>query len=287
MTRRGWMLFLALCVIWGIPYLLIKVAVRDLSPASIVFLRTAIGAVLLLPVAAASGQLRALLPSWRWIIAYTVVEIAMPWVLLSDAERRLSSSLSGLLIAAVPVIGAGIAWLMRGERLDARRLGGLFVGLAGVVALLGFDVGGGSLRAVGEMGLVALGYACGPLIVSHRLQNLPGLGVIALSLTLCAVGYAPFGVLELPHHMPGPTIIGSVVVLGVVCTAAAFLLFFALIREVGPIRATVITYVNPAVAVALGVGLLGEQFTLGTAVGFTLILLGSFLATQRQAATAV
>lgn len=281
------MLFLALCVIWGIPYLLIKVAVRDLSPASIVFLRTAIGAVLLLPVAAASGQLRALLPSWRWIIAYTVVEIAMPWVLLSDAERRLSSSLSGLLIAAVPVIGAGIAWLMRGERLDARRLGGLFVGLAGVVALLGFDVGGGSLRAVGEMGLVALGYACGPLIVSHRLQTLPGLGVIALSLTLCAVGYAPFGVLELPHHMPGPTIIGSVVVLGVVCTAAAFLLFFALIREVGPIRATVITYVNPAVAVALGVGLLGEQFTLGTAVGFTLILLGSFLATQRQAATAV
>lgn len=287
MTRRGWILFLALCVIWGIPYLLIKVAVRDLSPASLVFLRTAIGAALLLPVAAARGQLRVLLPRWRWIIAYTAVEIAIPWLLLSDAERRLSSSLSGLLIAAVPVIGAGIAWLIRGERLDTRRLSGLFVGLAGVVALLGFDVGSGNLRAVGEMGLVALGYAMGPLIVSRRLQDMPGLGVVAASLTLCAVGYAPLGIPLLPHQMPGPVIVGSVVVLGVVCTAAAFLLFFALIGEVGPIRATVITYVNPAVAVALGVGLLSEPFTLGTALGFALILIGSFLATQRQTAQAV
>src|SRR5437868_10754382 len=133
MTRRGWLLFAAMAVIWGIPYLLIKIAVGELTPVTLVFLRTALGAALLLPIAAARGGLRPLLPYWRWVLAYTVVEVSLPWFLLSDAERGLSSSLTGLLIAAVPLIGAVVTWLTRGdERLDIRRVGGLVLGLLGV-----------------------------------------------------------------------------------------------------------------------------------------------------------
>ena len=280
MSRRGWALFLALSVIWGIPYLLIRVAVRDITPASLVFLRTSLGAALLLPVVIARGNLRALLPRWRPVVLFTVVELAVPWVLLSDAERRVTSSLAGLVVASVPLAGALLARLSGGEeRIGGRRLAGLAVGLAGVVALLGLDVGGGGARDVVEMALVVLGYAFGPFIVSRRLSDLPALDVVAVSLALAAVAYAPVGIAQLPSALPPLQVIGAVAGLGVLCTAVAFLLFFGLIAEVGPVRATVITYVNPAVAMAAGVALLGEPFTLGTAAGFVLILGGSWLAT--------
>jgi drug/metabolite transporter (DMT)-like permease len=280
MTRRGWALFLSLSVIWGLPYLLIRVAVRDLTPATLVFLRTSLGAVLLLPVVIARGDLRALLPRWRAVVLFTVVELAVPWVLLSDAERRVTSSLAGLLVASVPLVGAVLARVSgRRERIGGRRLAGLVVGLAGVAALLGLDVGGGDAGVVVEMALVVLGYALGPLVVSRSLSDLRALDVVAVSLVLCAVLYAPVGIAQLPRTMPAWPVLGAVAGLGVLCTAVAFLLFFGLIAEVGPVRATVITYVNPAVAVAAGVALLGEPFTLGTATGFVLILGGSWLAT--------
>ncbi|HEY6001742.1 MAG TPA: EamA family transporter [Anaeromyxobacter sp.] len=280
MTRRGWALFLALSVIWGIPYLLIRVAVRDLTPATLVFLRTSLGAVLLLPLVIARGNLRALLPRWRPVVLFTVVELAVPWVLLADAERRVTSSLAGLLVASVPLVGALLARVSgRRERIGGRRLLGLAIGLAGVAALLGLDVGGGDGRVVLEMALVVLGYALGPLVVSRRLSDLPALDVVAVSLVLCAALYAPVGIAQLPRAMPPLPVIGAVAGLGILCTAVAFLLFFGLIAEVGPVRATVITYVNPAVAVAAGVALLGEPFTIGTGVGFVLILGGSWLAT--------
>jgi drug/metabolite transporter (DMT)-like permease len=285
MSRRGWVLFAAMCVIWGIPYLLIKVAVGEVSPVALVFLRTASGALLLVPIAAARGYLRPLLPYWRVIALYTVIEIGVPWVLLSDAERKLSSSLAGLLVAAVPLIGAVIAATMGHERLDARRLTGLLVGLGGVAALLGLDVTSGSAPAVVEMGAVAVCYAVGPMIIARRLNRLPALGVVAASLALAALAYAPVAATRLPTHMPGGNVLASLALLGVVCTALAFVVFFALIAEVGPVRATVITYVNPAVAVTLGVTLLGERFTAGTGLGFVLILAGCVLATRRDQAT--
>lgn len=280
MTRRGWLLFIALGVIWGIPYLLIKVAVGSITPASLVFLRTALGAALLLPVVIAGGKVRELLARWRPIALFTLVEMGIPWLLLSDAERRVTSSLAGLFMASVPLVGAALSRVTgRHEPLGARRLVGLAVGLAGVVALLGLDLGRGDALAIGELAIVALGYAVGPMIISRRLADLRTLDVVAVSLALCAAGYAPAGVAQLPAALPGWQVVGAVVVLGVACTAVAFLLFFRLIAEVGPVRATVITYVNPAVAVAAGVALLGEPFTLGTAVGFVLILAGSWLAT--------
>ena len=279
MTRRGWLLFLALSVIWGIPYLLIKVAVRELTPASLVFLRTALGAFLLLPAVMKNGNLRALLPRWRPILLFTLVEVALPWWLLSDAERRISSSLPGLLVASVPLLGALLSRLTGAhEPLGTRRLAGLGVGFAGVVALLGLDLRG-DVAAIVEMTLVVLGYALGPLIVSRRLADLASLDVVAVSIGLCALVYAPVGIAQLPPAMPSPAVIGSVGVLGIACTAVAFLLFFRLIAEVGPVRATVITYVNPAIALLAGVTVLGEPFTPGTAVGFVLIIAGSWLAT--------
>jgi drug/metabolite transporter (DMT)-like permease len=270
-----------MCVIWGIPYLLIRVAVRDLSPPALVFARTAVGALLLLPLAAARGEVRPLLARWLPLLVFATVEIAVPWVLLSSAEKRVSSSLSGLLIAAVPLVGAVIARTTGArERLGLSSLVGLLLGLAGVAALVGLDLGGASAGSLVEIAFVVLGYAVGPAILSRFLAGLPALGVIAVSLALTAVAYAPIAAFSLPTRMPPAKVLGSVAVLAAVCTALAFLLFFALIGEIGPVRATVITYVNPAVAAVLGVGVLGERFTTGMGVGFALVLVGSLLATR-------
>ena len=287
MSRRGWFLFAAMGVIWGVPYLLIKVAVGDLTPAALVFLRTGTGALLLVPLAATRGAIRPLFGKWRWILAYSAIEVALPWFLLSDAERHISSSLAGLLVAAVPFMGALITLLVGGDdRLDLRRSAGLVVGFLGVATLVGFDVSGGSVPAIAEIAVVTVGYALGPMIIARRLGGIPAVGVVAASLVLTAVVYAPLGVLQLPARVPDASVLLAVVALGVVCTALAFLLFFELIAEVGPVRATVITYVNPAVALALGVLILREPFTIAAGVGFVLILGGSVLATRRNVAPA-
>jgi len=281
-NRRGWALFIAMCLIWGIPYLLIKVAVTDISPVTLVFFRTVIGALILVPIALVRGNLAPALPHWRWIVLYSAVEVALPWFLVSDAELRLSSSLTALLIAATPFVGVVLGRLTGSDdRFDARRLFGLIVGFVGVAVLVGFNVSVKDLGAAGEIGLVAICYAVGPLIISRKLADAPPIGVVAMSLVLPAIVYAPLGLTHLPSAIPPPHVLLAIGLLGVVCTAIAFLLFFALIAEVGPVRATVITYVNPAVALALGVALLGEPLTIGAGVGFALILTGLFLATRR------
>ena len=281
MTARGWALFAAMGLIWGIPYLFIKIAVGELAPATVVFGRTAIGAALLLPIALARADFGPLRRHWRLLLVYTAVEIVGPWLLLSQAETRLSSSLSGLLIAGVPLVGALLA-LFTGhhDRPDALRWLGLAVGFVGVALVVGFNVATDDLIAVGEVGLVVVGYAIGAMLIA-RMRDVPSLTVIASSLAISALIYLPFGIAQLPATAPSTKAITAVVVLGVICTALAFLVFFALIREVGANRATVITYVNPAVAVALGVAILGEPFTPTIAAGFVLIALGSLVGTRR------
>jgi drug/metabolite transporter (DMT)-like permease len=260
--------------------MLIKVAVRDLSPAVVVEARTAIGAAVLVPLALCQGQLRPLLSVWKPFLAYTVAELAVPWFLLSDAERRLPSSLSGLLVATVPLIAVVLAAATgHRDRVDRRGLIGLFVGLVGVALLLGLDVGGGDVGAAGKVGLVAVGYAIGPLLAARYFAHLSSLALAAVSLALVALVYAPVAAWQHPDGMPGGRVIAAVVALGLICTALAFVAFFELIKEVGSTRATVITYLNPAVAVILGVVFLGESFKLGTGVGFVLILAGCWLAT--------
>jgi drug/metabolite transporter (DMT)-like permease len=286
LSRRGALLFAAMCVIWGIPYLMIRVAVRELAPVTLVFLRTGLAALLLVPLAARRREFRPLLARWRPLLAYTAIEVALPWLLLSRAETKLTSSLTGLLIAAVPLVGALIVSLSgERERLGGRRWLGLLVGLGGVAAIVGLDLGHVDAVALVEIALVAVCYAVGPIILARHLNGAPALGVVAASLALSAVAYAPLAALRWPESMPSAHVVESVVGLAIVCSAAAFLIFFALIAEVGPVRATVITYVNPAVAAVIGVLLLNEHLTGGMLLGFALVLAGSVLATGRAPET--
>ena len=279
MSRRGWLLFAAMCVIWGVPYLLIRVAVRDLSPATVVFLRTGLGALLLAPLVMRRGGMADLVARWRPLLLYSAVEVAIPWWFLTDAERHLSSALAGLLLAAVPLFAIGIALASATEVVDRWRALGLALGVGGVGALVGLQLGHIDVLAVGEVLLTALGYAVGPVILTRRLADLPAVNVVGSSLALSALAWAPAAAVTWPSSVSAKAV-ACVVALALVCTAVAFLVFFALIAEVGPSRATVITFVNPAVAISLGVAVLGERFTTGMAVGFPLVLAGSVLATR-------
>ncbi len=282
MSRRGWSLFVAMCVIWGIPYLLIKVGVSHLPPVDVVFGRIAVGALVLLPLALRRRELAPVLARWRPLVVFAMVEIAVPWLFLSEAETRISSSLSGLLVAAVPLAAVLIVRVWGStENMTRQRLLGLAVGLLGVAAVVGLDVRHVTVVALLEMAVVVFCYALGPQVLSRHLSDLPSLGVVAAALSLCAVLYLPAALLVRPASAPPADALLAVLGLGLVCTALAFTIFFALIAEVGPVRSTVITYVNPVVAVLLGVLLLHEPFTLGIGVGFLLVLLGSVLATGR------
>lgn len=277
-------MFLALGVIWGVPYLLIKIAVAELEPAMLVLARTTLAALILLPIAAARGALAPVLRRWKPLVAFAAVEIALPWYFLNSAERTLPSSTAALLLAAVPLAGVGIAFLMgRSERLRASNWFGLALGVAGVAALVGLDIAGSDMFAVAEMAVVVIGYALGPAIIVRWMRELPSIGVIALSLAITAVVYVPIVLLSgaWPAVTPSVQAVGSVVVLAALCSAAAFMLLFALIKEIGPVRATSIVYVNTAVAVAAGALVLGEQVTLWTLVGFVLVLAGSYFVTAR------
>jgi drug/metabolite transporter (DMT)-like permease len=279
-SRRAAVLFLALGVVWGIPYLLIKVAIDELSPAQLVLARTGLAALILLPIALAQGALRPVLRRWGWLLLFAVVEIAVPWVLLGSAETRLPSSTTGLLVAAVPLAGLVIAFATgRAERLAAVAWLGVVLGIVGVTALVGLDIGGSDLGAVAEVGVVVIGYAAGPAMLSRPLQGLPGIGIMSAALTVTAVVYVPVVLVTdgVPGALPSAKVIWSVLALAVVCTAAAFMLLFALVNEVGPVRATTITYLNPAVAVVAGAVVLGEPVTVWTIVGFALVVTGSYL----------
>jgi drug/metabolite transporter (DMT)-like permease len=274
-------LFVAMSVIWGIPYLLIKVADGGVSVPVLVFSRVTIGAAMLLPMVLRRRQLGLLRGHWRWLLLFAVVEVILPWALLSDAERRLSSSMSGLLIASVPILGLVLAKLTGGpERLTVVRWVGLLAGVAGVGLLAGPGAIGGGAWPVAEVLLTALGYATGPLIADRKLNGLPGQAVTGVCLGLAAVVYAPAAAITWPSALPRASVLAALATLGGLCTALAFLLFFKLIAEVGPARATVITYVNPAVAVVLGVIVLREPFTPEIGAAFALILAGSVMATR-------
>ena len=268
-------------LIWGIPYLFIRVAVAEISPATLVFARTGIAALILVPIALLRTDYRSVLARWRWVVAFAVIEMGVPWVLLGTAEQQIPSSLAGLLVAGVPLVATVVAVGTGGrDRVGATGVVGLLIGLSGVAAIVGVNLGTSNTAALLAMAVVVVGYAVGPAILARRLAGLSTVAVMALSLSLCALAYAPIAVLQRPAAVPSPGALGAVAVLGLVCTAAAFLLFWALINETGPVRATVITYFNPAVAALLGVVVLNESFTPVMAVGFGLVIAGSVIATR-------
>jgi drug/metabolite transporter (DMT)-like permease len=279
-SSRGWLLFIAMSIIWGIPYLLIKVAVEGVSVPVLVFARTAVGAAVLLPLALSSGIPRIIRTHWKPLLGFAFFEIIAAWFLLSDAERHLTSSMTGLLIAATPIIAAILDRFTGGEpRLGAKRILGLGIGLTGVAVLAGPHLGGSTWPII-EVLLVSTCYAIAPLIAARHLADVPALPMAATCLGFAALVYAAPAAVTWPTEMPSSRVLLALTALAVICTALAFIVFFALIREVGAARALVFTYVNPAVALLAGVIVLGEPLTAWNVAALVLILAGCLLATQ-------
>lgn len=283
MTRRAWLAFAAMSVLWGVSYLLIKIAVNGGMPApDVAWLRVAIAATLLMGLAWRAGTLPSLGGRGRWLLAYAVAEISIPFPLIAAGEVHVASSLTAIIIAAVPLIAALLALRFdHAERPSPVRAAGLALGFCGVIALVGIDVAGSSreLLGVGAILIAAVGYAIGPMLVKHGLGGLDPRALMGASLSLAAIILAPFAAVDTPSRPPSPGAWAAVVTLGVACTALAFVIFTVLIREAGTGRATVITYVNPVIALALGVGLESERPGAGAIVGLVLILVGSGLST--------
>lgn len=235
MSKRAWLQFAGIAVIWGLPYFFIRIAVRDLDPGTLVCFRTGLASLILLPFVVHRRKWRELVKHWPAVLAYTLTEITVPWFLLATAEQKLSSSLAGLLVATVPIFGLLIAWALGHERPGARRVSGLILGFAGVVILAGVGVKGSSLVSMGEVVLCSIGYAIAPMIVSRRLAKAPSFEVVAASMVVTALIYLPFALTHLPRRFHAETA-ESVVTLSVVCTVLAFMVFFALIKEIGPTR---------------------------------------------------
>ncbi len=283
MTSRAWLLFILSSVIWGVPYLFIKIAVdAGIAPAFVAWSRIALAAALLLPLAIRRNVLRGLRERTAAIIGYTASEVAVPFILISIGEQYITSSLTAILVATMPLMVALLSLrLMPGEHLSGKRLLGLLIGFGGVVALLGFDVAGRTTELLGAaLVLVAtLGYAIAPIIVSRRLADLDPLGPVTASLLIATVALLPPAIATFPSQLPSVSALIAIAVLGIICTAAGLIVFFRLIAEAGPSRASVITYVNPLVAVVVGVVALGERLSLVSGVGLGLILVGSWVST--------
>jgi drug/metabolite transporter (DMT)-like permease len=280
-SLRGWTLFLAMSIIWGIPYLLIKIAVEEVSVPVLVFTRVAVGAAVLLPLALSRQTVTMVRNHWRALLGFAFFEIIAAWWLLSDAERHLTSSMTGLLIAAAPIFAAVLDRFTGGERLGTKRIAGLAIGMAGVAVLAGPHIGG-STWPILEVLLVAVCYAIAPLIAARRLADVPTLPMTAVCLGFAALVYAAPEAATWPDEMPSTRALLALGSLAVICTALAFIVFFALIREVGAARALVFTYINPAVALTAGVIVLNEPLTPSNLAALVLILIGCVFATRRH-----
>ena len=289
MTARAWALFALVSLLWGTPYLLIRIALAELSPAWLVFLRLLVAGAVLVPVCLRGGQLRALRGTAGWVVALAVVEMVAPFLLITAGQRSIPSSLAALLIASAPLFLALMApWLDPSERARGVRLGGLLAGFAGVAVLMGLDAraGPGQLGAAAMVLAAAACYAAGSLLVKLRFAAVPPLALVAAATGAGAVLLAPVAALEGPPPAPGVGTLLAVAGLAVGSSAGGLTGYFALIRAAGASRASVVAYVAPAVAVALGIAFFQEPFTLSTAGGFLLVLLGSWAATRRDPAVA-
>ncbi|MEY4043421.1 MAG: hypothetical protein RL529_988 [Actinomycetota bacterium] len=289
MSRRGFLLFLAIGLAWGVPYFFLAVAGKDFSTPTVIFSRVTIGALILVPLAIKRGALKPALKAWPWVLSFAAIEMIGPWFLLTEAERHVPSGLAGLMIATVPIFGMLIAYFFQGDKSvrHPKTLAGLAIGFAGVVLLVGIDSLTGTFEPIYLLMLVlsALGYAIAPAIANAKLKDVPTVGVIGLSLTMVAVFYAIPALTALPGEIaagPAWTSVGSLVGLGVISSALAFVLFFDLVQEVGSARATLVTYPNTAWALLLGIVFLHEPITIGLLTGLPLVALGSYLALRKH-----
>ncbi len=290
MSRKGLLLFLIAGTAWGLPYLFIRIAVEDFSTWTIVFSRVVIGAAVLIPIAMNLKVLRPALKAWRYVLAYAVIEMVLPWFLITEAERVINSGRAGLLVATVPFFGLviGIFYQKDKSLKHPKTLAGLAVGFTGVIMLVGIDAFNGhlSLPHVGMLILASIGYAIAPVIVATKIPHVSGVAVNGLAMAIVAIVYAVPALISLPKEIAANPPVESwlsLIGLGVICSAIAFVAFFRLIKEIGSTRSTLVTYMNMAVAVVLGIVLLGEPLTVGILIGMPLVVLGSYFATRKHA----
>lgn len=285
MSRRAYFHFAVSGLFWGIPYLLMKVAVRDFPPAVIVCGRVLIGAAILIPLAIHQKVLMDAIRGWRFVLPYAIFEMMIPWILITNAEKKISSGLAGLLIATVPIWSTIFA-SMNGDKTvwHSKRLVGITVGFAGLVGLVGYEsiFGNSDPLSIGMMLVAAISYSFAVNMISIKLPNVSGIAINGMAMFITAIAYAPLMVLQWPDsgNVSREAAL-SLLTLGIFCTALSFISFFIVMKEIGPARASIGTYVNTAVAVVLGVLILSEPLTLGIIIGLPLVIIGSFLASRK------
>jgi len=286
MSRRGLFLFVANSIIWGLPFWLTKILLTELDPSLIVFLRSGIAALILVPLTWRTGALKAALRQWPWVLVFALAQIAIPWWLTGTAQKYLASSFTGLLMTAIPIIGLFFAFVAGDQQIFSKQLTlGLVIGLCGVVLLIGLN----GLQTHLNWGAIAMvliatsGFAYAPRVVSRHLQEVPSLGAVALTVAMTAGIWLIPAAISLPRHTPRASVIVSTLIIGVVCTALAFWNFFELIKEIGPTKTTYLAFTNPMVAVLVGVVFAHEPLTLGIVASLPLIILGTYLSISARA----
>jgi len=289
MSRRGWILFLLVGFLWGIPYLFIKVAVdpdNGFTPAIVVCLRTAIGAAILIPLAIKQGQLTGALRGARYVFFYALLEMIGPWILIGTAEQKISSGLAGLLVASVP-IWATIFASMRGDKTvwHHKRLLGIIVGFIGLIAVVGIEsiTGSADPLSIFMVLLASIGYSYAVMMVQGALPHVSAIAINAVAMAMTALFYAPWAITQWPTHQISDGAIRAIIGLGVLSTGAAFVAFFTLASIIGVARGSLVTYLNTAIAVLLGVIILNEPLTVGIVLGLPLVLIGSYFASRKPA----
>lgn len=293
MSRKGFLLFIAASLAWGVPYFFIRIAAEEFSPSMIIFARTLLGAAVLIPLAIKRDSLRPALKAWKYVLAFAVIEMMIPWLALTTAESgdpvHINSGLAGLLIGTVPFFSLFLGYFYMGDKsvFHPKTIFGLVTGFAGLFLLVGIDAFQGHIELfwVGVVIIGAIGYAIAPTIVAKHASHVPSEGVISISMVLVAIVYAiPAFAQPFQPGVTEATADGwiALIILGVVCSAIAFVVFFALIKEIGSTRATLITYPNTLIAILLGVLFLQEPLTTGMMFGIPLVILGSYFATRKH-----
>ena len=285
MSRKGWALFALVGLLWGIPYLFMKVAIEELSTAMIVFARLVIGALFLLPLALRSINFQGVRKFWPYIALYAVLEMVIPWSLITSAQRDLSSGVVALLVATVPIWATLFAH-RTGDTTAAERtrLFGIAIGLVGIVLIVGIESWGdfGNFQALAQVLIASASYAWAVNMVSRRVSGVSGVTINAIAMVMAAIVFAPFALPTLPNELPSQSVLWSTIGLGLLCTGIAFWLFFLVLDEIGAARSALVVYPNTAVAVLLGIIILNEPITVAIAIGLPLVLFGSYLAGRRS-----
>jgi drug/metabolite transporter (DMT)-like permease len=285
MSRRSWTLLVIVAAMWGGSFMLTAIAIRDLAVPVVSLFRTGVGAIVLLPIALRRGALAGLRTQLWPVFLLGIVQLAAPFLLLGFGQRTVPSGLAGILVSSTPLWTALLAVrLDREERTRGRGLAGLAVGFVGVVLLCGLELSGSGDTLLGGALLLlgALSYALGGFLGKNRMRGMAPVGAITGAMIGGSIALAPFALASLPDHAPGLGPVAAAIALGAISGGLGWLLYYTVLAECGPAKATVALYLVPAFAVVYGVVLLGETLTAGAVAGLALVVSGSWLAASKE-----